>query len=420
MKKIQCIIMAILSFSCLLTSGCKKDADAYVLTTGDKGDKATVTTVTRGEYVTPNVGNPQSKTDTEKPIITASKDYSLGIEAEEYVDIPDVLVTDNVDSNPFLKITATDPNGEKVRFTKDGRFFVPTEGEYSFRYNSVDSSGNVADEFVLQLYIADNSAPVVNLRGMDTVNGYTHTKIKLPSILLSDYYDCELNVLVGKKGAEDSEYVSIDEYALEYRPSETGEYDVRYVVTEKSSVARQTIANVALNVTDLTTINACEGNAVDSWGFGGEMSVNPKPSIVEDKTIKSAGNASIKVTLAGSASQMQYGADATGFITGTSMYSDFSYCGTTDISGYQFVKIDVYNANAQAEMVRFWVHDNKNTSRIGEAQVVEPQQWITLSFSVQDLKDRGLDVEHMMSVLVTFQGHADGTYVYNVDNFRVE
>ena len=419
MKSIKNILIASLCLSTLMVAGCSEDG-MYVMTKEDKGEQAQATIVEPKDISIPNVGEPIVTLDTEKPKVFIKRDYSSGINASKYILLPDVIATDNADPSPFLNVTAIDPNGEKVQFTKDGRFFAPMVGIYTFYYNCVDAVGNVADEVVLPIEVKDEIAPVVNLRGMDTVGGYTHTKIKIPSVLLSDYHDCDLEIKVGKHGTDESEWDTVDEYSLQYRPSESGVYDVRYIVTERSAARLQTVATVTMNVEDLTTINNCEGNGLYVWSFGGEMSVDPKPSIVEDKTLKTEGTASMRVTITGSESQMQYGADANGFVTGTSMYSDFGYCGTTDISGYQYVKIDVYNANSEETQVRLWVHDNTNTSCIGTAQTVKPGEWITLTFTVEELKEKGLNVEKMASVLVTFKGYPDGARVYNVDNFRVE
>ena len=419
MKWINKILIASLCLSTLMVAGCSENG-VYLMTREEKGEQAQATIVPPKDITIPNVSGTSGNLDSQKPKIFVKRDYSSGINASKYILLPDVIATDNADSSPFLTVTAIDPNGEKVQFTKDGRFFVPTLGTYTFYYNCIDAAGNIADELVLPIEVKDETAPVVNLRGMDTVGGYTHTKIKIPSVLLSDYHDCDLEIKIGKHGTDISEWDTVDEHSLMYRPAESGVYDVQYIATEKRDSALQTVATITMNVEDLTTINNCEGNGLYVWSFGGEMSVDPKPSIVEDKTVKTEGTASMKVTIAGSESQMQYGADASGFVTGTSMYSDFGYCGTTDISGYQYVKIDVYNANAEETQVRLWVHDNTNTSCIGEAQTVKPGEWITLVFTVEELREKGLNVEKMTSVLVTFKGYADGMRIYNVDNFRVE
>ena len=423
MKKISKIALSMLFLFTFALTSCGEEEAKYTLSDEAGGGDAATNIITKGELPSLNLDDATSSADTEKPVIVVKGDYSSVQVTSEYAEIPSVFVRDNFDTNPFLTIKATDPNGERVSFTKDERFLVTALGEYTFYFNSVDAHGNVADEVVQKVNVVDNLAPQIDLRGFQTVSGYTRTLVSLPSILTYDYHECDLSVKIGIQGSALSSYEEIDAYALKFRPATEGVYEAIYTVTEKSEKALSSTVTVLVNVSDLSIINGCEGNGVYAWSFGGEMSVNPKPTLSEDRSVISEGFGSIastKVVVPGSASQMQYGVDGYGFVTGTSIYSDISYCGTKDISGYERLMIDVYNANEVDCMVRFWVQDASYTSLIGIPQTIAPHSWITLSLNVSDMVAKGMNVESIFSTLITFEGHADGIWTYNIDNFRVE
>lgn len=429
MKKIVAWIISGLCLPVSLFSACAQSSVNYLLTDGSEETALSPTLHDRHALGTPNFSTGEKVEDTEKPKIVVKGDYSQGLEATaSYITVPSVIATDDKDGSPFLYTSATDANGEKVLFTNDGRFFVSSLGNYTFRYNCVDASGNVADEVVLNVEIKDTKAPSINLRSFeDGISGLRFNTVKIPSVIVNDYHECDLKVEIGKK--ETGVFEEIDRYALVYKPQETGEYVVRYTATEKSAEKRVSVAEIALMVEEKTLMSACEDNVLAGWGFS-DPTGTAKPTKVVDKTLKTEGNGSTKFTFLGDAAQANVAAttykDNNGetyeFRGGVTAYLDFLREGTDDVSGYEYVKIDIYNENETEQKIQFWVQDQNTPRGAAKADpvVLAPKTWTTVSFAVKDIAAKGADVEALLSILLTFESHTSGSWTFYVDNFRVE
>ena len=429
MKKITSIILSAFCLPVVAFFGCSSKTAEYRLTDGNEESASSPVLRDHQSLGSLDIEAGVAVEDTEKPRITVKGDYSQGLEAtSSYIAAPTVVVADDQDGSPFLYVSATDANGETVRFTNDGRFFVSTLGGYTFRYNCVDSSGNVADEVVLNVEVKDTQSPSINLRSFeDGISGLRFNTVKIPSVIVNDYYECDLKVEVGKAGT--GVFEEIDRYALVYKPQQTGEYVVRYTATEQSAEKRTSVAEITLTVDEKTLMSACEDNVLAGWGFS-DPTATAKPQKAVDKTLKTEGNGSTKFTFSGNAAQANVAAttykDGNGnsyeFRGGVTAYLDFLREGSDDVSGYAYVKIDIYNANATAQKVQFWVQDQNTPRGAAKADPVElaPNAWTTVSLAVSDIVAKGADAESLLSILLTFEAHTSGTWTFYADNFRVE
>ncbi|MBQ4268746.1 MAG: hypothetical protein IJB97_03740 [Clostridia bacterium] len=429
MKKITSIILSALCLPVVAFCGCSSKAVEYRLTDGDDEIASTPALRDHQSLGSLDLEAGGALVDMQKPKITVKGDYSQGLEATSaYIAAPTVVVSDDQDGSPFLYVTATDANGETVRFTNDGRFFVSTLGAYTFRYNCVDASENIADEVVLNVEVKDTQAPSINLRSFeDGISGLRFNTVKIPSVIVNDYYECDLKVEVGK--ADTGVFEEIDRYALVYKPQEVGEYVVRYTATEQSEKKRVSVAEIALTVEEKTLMSACEDNVLAGWGFS-DPTATAKPQKAVDTALKTEGNGSTKFTFFGGAAQENIAAttykDENGnsyaFRGGVTAYLDFLREGSDDVSGYTYVKIDIYNANETAQKVQLWVQDQNTPRGAAKANPVTlaPNAWTTVSLAVDDIVAKGADAEALLSILLTFEAHTSGTWIFYADNFRVE
>lgn len=417
MKKIKTVILTCLFLPTLAFGGCTSKEVTYRLTDGNEGEGVSPVLRDHQTLGTFELEDGVASIDTEKPRILIKADYANGIEAaSKYVSVPSVIAVDNQDSDPFVYVTATTAEGEKVQFTDDGRFYAPTLGVYVFHYNCMDSSGNEADEVVLSVEVKDSTAPVINLRSFtDGIKGLRYNTVKLPSVLVSDYAECDLKVEVGKVGTNTFE--EVDRYALAYKPTEIGDYVIRYTATEKSEFQRSTVAEIPLTVTELTLMSACEENVLAGWGFS-DPTGTAKPTKSVDLSEYTEGKGSTLLTYRGSAAQAAVVADGSGIRAGMTAYLDFLREGSDDVSGYKYVQIDVYNANESTEKVQLWVMDQNRKGVKATPVEIPAKSWMTLELEVSMIEDKGYDASAMLSVLLTFEAHDAGVWSFNVDNFR--
>lgn len=437
MKKIIYPLIGLLCFPVMAFSGCKSET-VYTLSDGSTGGTVSNPSFLYRDTVDDvDVEKAETVSDTQAPVILVRGDYSQPVNlSSKYAALPKVTAKDNVDANPNLMMTGTDPDGKQVRYTNDGRFLVEKFGQYTFRYTCFDGAGNQTEPVTVTLTLQDEIAPIIDLRSytpgadgvQDKVSGLTFNTVKLPSVLVHDYYDYNLKVSVGKASDPVETYTEVDCYELAYRPTSEGNYLIRYTATEVGGNGRVSTATIPMTVQSLTQISSFEDvDWVGKWNVGGATNgAKPTFELTKEKDTYTEGGAGMKVTVKGAKGQALstsvYTKDNQGnkletpitFASGWSIYSPFYACGTGDISGYEYVMIDVYNANKSEVIVDVWVKTWKKAFK-QVPFVIPAGEWKTLYFPISKIDDP----TNMESILMTFEGHEEGEWIYYIDNWRV-
>lgn len=434
MKKRIISTLALLCLPVMAFSACGGET-VYTLTDEKTGDSVSPERVDRTELGEVNVGDAQTLNDTEAPVILVREDYSTPINVNsKYLSLPKVTAKDNCDPNPNLTVSGKDPDGKVARI-EGSRFYISKLGTYTFTYACMDGSGNQASPVTVSVKVQDEIAPTIDLRSyainpedgkQDSVSCYLYNTVKLPSVFIYDYYECDLVIKVGKKGADESTYQTVDTYALSYRPTSVGEYTILYQATEKGGKGYSARATIPMKVTSLTQMNSFEDDEAIDWGYGGAKGERP----LFEKSTKAGtfteGNASMKVTIFGAEDQIttpqiyrtdNYGnslAEPMEFSSGWAIYKAFYASGTGDISGYKYVLIDVYNANDENAKVLAWAKTWTGSVKMNP-EIIPANSWKTLWLPIERLDNP----TNMESLLLVFEAKASGTFTYYVDNWRV-
>lgn len=434
MKKKVYPLLALLCLPVMAFSGCASKT-AYILSDEKTGESSSPEIVQREELGEANVGNAQTINDTQKPVILVRGNYSAPINASsKYLSLPKVTVKDDYDPNPNMTVTGKDPDG-KVAKIEGSRFYITKLGTYTFTYKAIDASGNSANPVSVSVKVQDDLAPIIDLRSyavnqedgkQDGVSCYRYNTVKLPSILVYDYYDYDLEIKVGKNGTPESEYQSVDRYELTFRPMENGEYTILYQAREKGGNGYSARATIPMTVTELSQMNSFEDEEAIAWSAGGGKGRQPTYALSTKEGTFTEGKSSMKVTVFGAEGQVTtpqiYKTDNYGntletpmeFSSGWAIYKAFYASGTGDISGYDYVLIDVYNANTEDAKVIAWAKTWTGSVKMNP-EIIPAGEWKTLWVPIAKLDNP----TNMESLLIVFEAKEQGEYTYYLDNWRV-
>lgn len=394
MKRWLCVLLASVCCATMLT-GCAKNPDE----TKQKQEENPILI----ETTVPS--------DTEKPVINVVDGLQQTWEAERLMDLPAVTVSDDVDTRLALNVSIEDPEGKNVPLQKGGKFEVAQLGDYVIIYNTADSAGNKADEVRAVVTMVDTTAPVINLRGLETTgveiiakNTYT-----VPTPLVNDFSGYELNVKIyGTQG----ELLENDfDLYQKFLPMQAGNYRVLYTATQTDDPSKVTQAELSLHATEMGPVNMFETiTDVSAWEKGGGLNPNSYAKLSLSTEQYSQGSASMKAVYNG-----VEGATAN---DRPGIYMYFSYANIVDISRLSKVAVDVYNANDTVIRMEIILMDAANKAYRIPLTDVQPGVWTTLEADIEAASNE-INTENMMSMLLTVDGFNSGVRTMYYDNFRV-
>lgn len=118
--------------------------------------------------------------DTTKPVIATPGTSVYTVNVGDSFTPPDLMVTDNYDSNNTAFIT--------------GSVNTNVVGSYTLYYNWTDSNGNSADEVTITVNVVDAVSPVISAPSNPTPTVQVGDTYTPPSLVVSDNYDSDTTV----------------------------------------------------------------------------------------------------------------------------------------------------------------------------------------------------------------------------------
>ena len=200
--------------------------------------------------------------DTTAPVITLNGDATVNIANGAVYTDAGVTITDNKDKN----LAAV------VSYTKGGQVVASIDtsvtGTYIVHYNVSDAAGNKAVEVTRTVIVAeapDTTAPVITLKGSDTVNVVNGAVYTDAGVTITDNKDANLTAVITY--SKDGQVVtSID-------TTVAGTYIVHYNVTDAAGNKAVEVIRTVIVAKPLPAITVEKINTPDSFTLGSEAKI---------------------------------------------------------------------------------------------------------------------------------------------------
>lgn len=353
-----------------------------------------------------------------KPVIYVTSGETQVLPASRIVNIPEHTVLDETDSGIRTTVSIKDKFGKNVEIINGNSFYVNDDqiGDFTVTFDAVNSAGLQADTVTVTLTIEQPEAPVLSfIGGVGDMVGFKNSKISLPRVSVSSFYNYDITVKAEKNGVDYSQDINFREYG--FVPEEAGNYTVKYEVVEQSdrkwSVAEEfdvEVKNVGVIIP--FTLNSDTSTYVSASG-GIKPEADPSLAIVSNDNFAEHGFATtcMAATYVG-----VVGSTPSGSWPGIDI--SMGKIGLTDISRYESVSVDLMFGSSGSMMIGMILVDVNGTRYEANYTFSERYETRTLSVDVEAASSV-IDVTNVQTVTLYTYGFESGTKVMYFSNFSV-